>query len=159
MSDTIEIQLAERSFGVAAGTTLFALRDRLKPGADVVVYNGAVAARDFELQAGDRVVFILRGEVPAHGMSASLGALAVFGVTGALGRMAPRMSPAGRPLASRLLLDFAAPSAPGHPGGVEADCCRDGGGGLFAWASVLYGEVLLGLRDGRWAVGACCRGC
>jgi sulfur carrier protein ThiS adenylyltransferase len=51
---------------VEPGARLFALRDRLRPGADVVVYNGAPAAEDRELAEGDRVVFIRRGELPAR---------------------------------------------------------------------------------------------
>lgn len=65
MPESILISLAERPHEVAAGTTLFGLRDAVKPGADVVVYNGAVAPVDRPLQPGDTVVFIKRGEVPA----------------------------------------------------------------------------------------------
>lgn len=46
------------------GTSLFALRDRVKPEADVVVLNGAPASADQALHEGDAVVFIRRGEVP-----------------------------------------------------------------------------------------------
>jgi sulfur carrier protein ThiS adenylyltransferase len=60
----LRILLAEREVEVEPGTTLFALRDRLKPGADVVVLNGAPAAADRELAEGDRVVLIRRGEAP-----------------------------------------------------------------------------------------------
>lgn len=66
MADTITVMLAEQPREVAAGTTLFALRDVEKPGADVVVYNGAVAREDVALRAGDNVVFIRRGEVPGE---------------------------------------------------------------------------------------------
>jgi len=62
----LKILVAEREMEVAPGTGLFALRDRLKPGADVVVYNGAPAAADRELAEGDRVVFIRRGEAPGR---------------------------------------------------------------------------------------------
>lgn len=44
--------------------TLFALRDRVKPGADVLVVNGAPARDDARLNAGDAVVLIRRGERP-----------------------------------------------------------------------------------------------
>ena len=60
----MKILVAERETEVAPGTTLYVLRDRIKPGADVVVCNGAPAAADRELAEGDRVVFIRRGEAP-----------------------------------------------------------------------------------------------
>jgi sulfur carrier protein ThiS adenylyltransferase len=60
----VKILVAERELEVEPGTRLFALRDRLKPGADVVVYNGAPAGEDRTLAEGDRVVYIRRGEVP-----------------------------------------------------------------------------------------------
>jgi sulfur carrier protein ThiS adenylyltransferase len=56
--------IAERAVDVQPGCRLFELRDRLKPDADVVVYNGAPAATDRELKDGDRVVLIRRGEIP-----------------------------------------------------------------------------------------------
>lgn len=68
----MKILVAEREVEVVGGTTLYALRDRMKPGADVVVFNGAPAAADRPLSEGDRVVFICRGEVPT---SAELEAL------------------------------------------------------------------------------------
>lgn len=49
---------------VPEGTTLFALRDIHKPGADILVLNGAPVAEDRILQAGDSVVFIQRGVTP-----------------------------------------------------------------------------------------------
>lgn len=65
MPEQIEIEVAERAMRVEAGTTLHALREKVKPGADVVVYNGAVAGADLTLKARDKVVFIRRGETPA----------------------------------------------------------------------------------------------
>jgi sulfur carrier protein ThiS adenylyltransferase len=58
-----QIMVNERTRTVAPGTWLFALRDQLKPGADVLVRNGAPADEDCELAEGDAVVFIRRGEV------------------------------------------------------------------------------------------------
>jgi sulfur carrier protein ThiS adenylyltransferase len=60
----VKVLVGEREQEVPEGTTLLELRDRLKPDADVVVYNGAPAAGDPEVADGDRVVFITRGEVP-----------------------------------------------------------------------------------------------
>ena len=45
----MRILAAEQELDVEPGTTLFALRDRLKPDADVVVHNGAAAAEDCRL--------------------------------------------------------------------------------------------------------------
>lgn len=61
----MRIFVAEQALEVEAGLKLFALRDRIKPGADVVIHNGAAALRDAGLCAGDRVLFIRRGEIPA----------------------------------------------------------------------------------------------
>ncbi len=62
----MKILLAEREIEVEPGTTLFALRDRLKPDADVVIFNGAPASADRELAEGDSAVFIRRGEAPSE---------------------------------------------------------------------------------------------
>jgi sulfur carrier protein ThiS adenylyltransferase len=62
----MKILVSEREREVPAGTTLFALKEDLKPEADVVVFNGAPAGEDRELAEGDRVVFIRRGEVPGE---------------------------------------------------------------------------------------------
>lgn len=61
----MQIRVSEKSVSVEAGTTLFGLRDQLKPEADVVVLNGAPAREDCPLQEGDEVVFIRRGETPS----------------------------------------------------------------------------------------------
>lgn len=60
----IEITVNERPHRAAAGTTLFALRDELKPGADILVRNGAPAPADTPLHDGDSIVLIRRGETP-----------------------------------------------------------------------------------------------
>lgn len=58
------IQLNERGIGVDAGMTLFQLRDREKPEADVLVHNGAAVTDDVPLSEGDSVSLIRRGEIP-----------------------------------------------------------------------------------------------
>lgn len=60
----MKILLAETPIEVAEGTTLYGLRARCKPDADVLVVNGAPAHDDVELKAGDAVVLIRRGETP-----------------------------------------------------------------------------------------------
>lgn len=46
--------------------TLFALRDRHKEGADLIIANGFPAAEDRVVVEGDRLVFIRRGEQPSE---------------------------------------------------------------------------------------------
>jgi len=60
----LKILLNERFVEVKDGTTLWALRDRFKPGADLVICNGFPAAQDTPLHDRDRVVLIRRGEAP-----------------------------------------------------------------------------------------------
>ena len=60
----MKIQLNERELVVEAGTTLFELREREKPGADVLVHNGAAVSEDVVLNEGDCVNLIQRGELP-----------------------------------------------------------------------------------------------
>ena len=60
----MKIKLNERPLEVKDGTTLFQLRDREKPEADVLICNGAVAAGDVPLKEGDCVNLICRGEIP-----------------------------------------------------------------------------------------------
>lgn len=62
----MRIQVNENFEDVAAGTTLFSLRDAISPDADIVVRNGAPAKCDIELQEGDQVVLIVRGAVPGR---------------------------------------------------------------------------------------------
>ena len=59
------IKLNERPVDVEAGMTLFRLRDREKPEADVLIYNGAALADDVVLAEGDSINLIRRGEIPA----------------------------------------------------------------------------------------------
>jgi sulfur carrier protein ThiS adenylyltransferase len=63
----MKIQLNERRVETAEGTTLFALRDAVRPSADVLICNGAVVSEDLALSDGDDVCLITRGEVPSAG--------------------------------------------------------------------------------------------
>lgn len=58
------ILLSEQPHDAPDGATAFSLRDAVKPGADVVVVNGAAVTEDVPLREGDAVVFIRRGETP-----------------------------------------------------------------------------------------------
>ncbi|MCU0858862.1 MAG: sulfur carrier protein ThiS adenylyltransferase ThiF [Pontiellaceae bacterium] len=61
----MKIKLNEKPFEVEEGMTLFGLRDALKPGADVLILNGAAMFSDVPLSSGDEVSLIRRGEVPS----------------------------------------------------------------------------------------------
>ncbi len=60
----LKIHLNEREIEVAPGDTLFQLRDREKPAADVLVYNGAAVSGEVALAEGDCINLITRGEIP-----------------------------------------------------------------------------------------------
>lgn len=60
----MKILVNEREVEVAAGTTVEAIRDRLKPDADVLTHNGAPATPGTRVSEGDEIVLIRRGEVP-----------------------------------------------------------------------------------------------
>ena len=60
----LNIKLNERPFEAGEGESLFALRDRVRPGADVVIINGAAMSSDAVLSEGDEVCLIQRGEIP-----------------------------------------------------------------------------------------------
>lgn len=66
MNTTIAIKLSEQEVHIPQGMTLFDLREEHKPGADVLIVNGAPAAGDCALAEGDAVVLIRRGEIPAR---------------------------------------------------------------------------------------------
>jgi sulfur carrier protein ThiS adenylyltransferase len=58
------IKVNEKEVAWEEGMTLHALRQRLKPDADIVVYNGFPVADDRAVQPDDRICLIRRGEVP-----------------------------------------------------------------------------------------------
>jgi len=60
----MKIKLNERPVEIEEGLTLFQLRDQLKPGADVLIFNGAAVSDDLVLSDGDSVNLIQRGIVP-----------------------------------------------------------------------------------------------
>ena len=60
-----QITVNERKITVHEDARLFELRDKMKPGADVLVRNGAPVTEDCVLEEGDTVVFIRRGEMPS----------------------------------------------------------------------------------------------
>jgi len=60
----MRIKVNERELTVDSAVTLYALRKKQKPEADVLVVNGAPVSSDCALCEGDSVVMIVRGEVP-----------------------------------------------------------------------------------------------
>ncbi len=60
----LNIKLNERAMQVEEGATLFSLRDRVKPSADVLILNGAAVNTNEPLKEGDEVSLIKRGEIP-----------------------------------------------------------------------------------------------
>lgn len=59
------IKVNEQFCDFRQGETLGALRDRIKPGADLLIVNGFPAPPEAVLQRTDQVVLIQRGEIPA----------------------------------------------------------------------------------------------
>lgn len=62
----MRIQINEVKTDLPDGTTLSSVRNRTKPDADVTILNGAPVRDEVELQDGDSVVFIKRGEIPSQ---------------------------------------------------------------------------------------------
>lgn len=60
----MEIFVNERKMVVDNGTTLFELKSKIKPDADVVIINGFQTDADINLQEGDRVSLIKKDEIP-----------------------------------------------------------------------------------------------
>jgi len=60
----MQITLNEKSITIAAGKTLYQLREQYKPEADVLIHNGHAVRDDVSVANGDRVVLIKRGEKP-----------------------------------------------------------------------------------------------
>jgi sulfur carrier protein ThiS adenylyltransferase len=60
----MQIVVNEENFQVEAGSSLFELRDRQKPNADLVIVNGYPVDEDQKLKDGDRVVLLCHGEQP-----------------------------------------------------------------------------------------------
>lgn len=66
MKAEITVLVSESPRTIEVGTTIFKLRDTVKPGADVVICNGIPILEDQPLCDGDAIVFIVKGEIPSH---------------------------------------------------------------------------------------------
>ena len=62
----IHIKVNEVAHTVPRGVGVLTLRDEMKPDADVVIHNGFPVDTDRELNGGDEIVFIQRGEIPSE---------------------------------------------------------------------------------------------
>jgi sulfur carrier protein ThiS adenylyltransferase len=60
----LQIHLNEKTLTVAAGSTVAVLRDRYRPGADVLILNGFPTAPETVIEEGDSLFLIQRGAVP-----------------------------------------------------------------------------------------------
>ncbi|MDP2972695.1 MAG: sulfur carrier protein ThiS adenylyltransferase ThiF [Deltaproteobacteria bacterium] len=64
-SKNIRVKVNEREVSLTPPFTLFQIRDRFKPGADLIILNGFPMESDQPLKQGDEVVLIKRGEPPS----------------------------------------------------------------------------------------------
>jgi sulfur carrier protein ThiS adenylyltransferase len=62
----MQIRLNEKTMTVEQGITLALLAEQYRPGADVLILNGFPAASNTQLNEGDTVFLIRRGEAPAE---------------------------------------------------------------------------------------------
>ncbi len=60
----MKIFLNEKHIEIEGHSTLFQIRDRFKPDADILVHNGFPATADTSVNAGDHITLIRRGENP-----------------------------------------------------------------------------------------------
>jgi sulfur carrier protein ThiS adenylyltransferase len=61
----LHIKVNEKEISVPSHTTLYQLKKRFKPKADVIIYNGFPLTADHPLTGGDEIVFIQKGEFPS----------------------------------------------------------------------------------------------
>jgi sulfur carrier protein ThiS adenylyltransferase len=66
------VKVNEKETSIPSDLTLFQLKNRLKPGADVIIYNGFPLDSDRSLKEGDEIALIKKGEVPLPGEFESL---------------------------------------------------------------------------------------
>ena len=60
----MKVKVNEKETSVPSNITLLELKDRLKPGAEVIIYNGFPVDSDRSLKEGDEIVLIKKGQVP-----------------------------------------------------------------------------------------------
>jgi sulfur carrier protein ThiS adenylyltransferase len=65
VGEGLHIKVNEKEISVPSHTTLYQLKKRFKPKADVIIYNGFPLTSDQPLTGGDEIVFIQKGEFPS----------------------------------------------------------------------------------------------
>jgi sulfur carrier protein ThiS adenylyltransferase len=65
-SRTIRIKVNEKEVSLSGPLSLLELKDRYKPDADVVIFNGFPLSSDHPLREGDEVCLIRKGETPSR---------------------------------------------------------------------------------------------
>jgi sulfur carrier protein ThiS adenylyltransferase len=65
VSQNIQVKVNEKEVSILSDTTLLQLRDRFKPDADLIIYNGFPLDSNPPLHPGDEVCLIRRGEAPS----------------------------------------------------------------------------------------------
>lgn len=61
----MKIKVNEKEFFFPDGTTLYDVKNQIKPSADIVIYNGFPLKDDILLKDGDEITLIKRGEIPS----------------------------------------------------------------------------------------------
>lgn len=61
----MQVRVNGQTASIPPGSAVGALRDRMKPGADVLIVDGAVVDAEHTLADGDEVTLIRRGETPS----------------------------------------------------------------------------------------------
>ncbi|MDH4130034.1 MAG: sulfur carrier protein ThiS adenylyltransferase ThiF [Spirochaetota bacterium] len=59
------IKVNEKRINFEKGITLHQLKERFKPNADILIYNGFPLDIDKAIEDGDEIIFIKRGEIPS----------------------------------------------------------------------------------------------
>ncbi len=62
--ENMKVRVNEKETSVPSNVTLFQLKNQLKPGAEVTIYNGFPVDSDRSLREGDEIVLIKKGEIP-----------------------------------------------------------------------------------------------
>ncbi len=62
----MKIKVNEKELTVYGGITLQELKEKVKPDADIIIYNGFPVKEPIILKEGDEVSFIKRGEIPSR---------------------------------------------------------------------------------------------
>lgn len=64
--DTIQIKVNEKLLSISSPVRLYELKERFKPDADLIIYNGFPVSSDRPVLSGDEVCLIKRGEIPSQ---------------------------------------------------------------------------------------------